>query len=241
MAGFFITGTDTDVGKTVTTAALLSLLRSSLDAVPMKPVQTGCTFNNGECSVPDIDFIINATGYSIKPQEKGLVCPYTFEHPCSPHLASQLEKKEITIDKIKRCFNELEGMHDLVLVEGAGGIMVPIYENVFMRDLMILLDLPVILVARTGLGTINHTLLSIEELKRSRLDIAGVVFCENRHSNRDYIEQDNKKIISELSGVRILGTIPYVNNLDSVLSEPGKFNAICNKALPDIVSILKEI
>ena len=215
MKSIFVTGTDTGVGKTVTAAALLVALREQgLDTVPMKPVQTGCEVSDDRLLVPDLDACLGAGGLVVSDEERALMCPYMYEPACSPHLAAELAGGEISLDEIVDCFTTLEKKHGSVVVEGAGGIMVPVCGDLTMLDLMVRLGLPVVLVARPGLGTINHTLLSLDVLKRAELTIAGVVLCEAERIDRGFIEEDNVRSIERFGKVPILGTIPFMDHLD---------------------------
>ncbi len=242
MQSIFVTGTDTDAGKTVAVAVLLSvLLNNNINAIPMKPVQTGCELNNGIWNIPDLEFVQMACGLSISHEEKELLCPYKFEPACSPHLAAKKANVTISLDKIIEAFGKLDNGHDMVITEGAGGIMVPIDSNTMMLDLMVRMNLPVVLATRPGLGTINHTLLSIRELRRAGLYVAGVIICETKPPLRDYIEVDNRKMIEQLGEVTILGDIPYVDNIENLIKSPDKFTVFCKQHLPKAFDILKEL
>ncbi len=204
----FITGTDTDVGKTVVTSLLLAAMRANgVDAVPMKPVQTGCEFG----VVPDFAFYekISQTHF----EDQDLQVPYKYEPACSPHLAAKLAGEQIELNKIEDAFKKLSSKHQQVLVEGAGGIMVPLNENELMLDLMKKLNLPVLLVARPSLGTINHTLLSVAALRSAGLKILGVIVVDSYKISGDLIESDNLKSISEYGEIPVLAHIPYIENI----------------------------
>lgn len=242
MKSLFVTGTDTDAGKTVAVAALLSvLLENNVDVVPMKPIQTGCELNNSVWRVPDLEFAIEASGIAISPEDQQLLCPYTFEPACSPHLAAEKADVAISLDKIVDFFTRLSSRHDMVIVEGAGGIMVPIDRGMMMLDLMKSLDIPVVLATQPGLGTINHTLLSISELRRAGLSLAGVIICETKPPARDSIELDNRKTIEQLGKAPMLGVIPYVEDMDTLISSPDTFGEFCRENLPKAYDILKEL
>lgn len=203
----FITGTDTDVGKTALTGLLLAaLLEQGADAVPMKPVQTGC--EDGQ--VPDLDFYERVTGRRFG--NHALHAPYLYEPACSPHLAAEMAGRPIDLGRIVDSYEKLQASHETVLVEGAGGIMVPLNESEMMLDLMKALNLPVLLAARPGLGTINHTLLSLEVLRQSGLDVLGVVIVESFAGAHDFIEADNRAAIEKYGEIPVLATIPYVEN-----------------------------
>lgn len=212
--GFFITGTDTHVGKTVTAAAIISILRDAgIDAVPMKPIQTGCPKQNGELVPEDIEFILKSTGLTPSAAELKHMCPVRFESACSPHLAAERAGETISFGQIITAFHELASEHDVVVVEGAGGVLVPLVAGLTMLDLMKEFGLPVIVVTHPHLGTLNHTLLSLRELERSRLVVRGVVLTEKQPATWGYIEEDNRKTMEELSGIPVLGRIPFIPEL----------------------------
>jgi dethiobiotin synthetase len=216
--GFFITGTDTDAGKTVSAAAVLASMRAAgIDAVPMKPVQTGAIVQDGTGTMrsPDLEFCLRMAEISPDPKDLQDMVPFIYEPACSPHLAAAKAGREISIDRIARAFRSLLGRHERVVVEGAGGLLVPLSADKTMIDLMVMLDLPVILVARPGLGTINHTLLSIRELERSGLTLHGIIFCDTKGSGWGEIEENNVETIARMGKARVLGRIPYMAELGS--------------------------
>ena len=210
----FITGTDTDVGKTVLTAFLLAAIRAKgIDAVPMKPVQTGCEFG----VVPDFEFYEKISQMRFEDQD--LHVPYKYAPACSPHLAAQMANDRIDLNKIEDAFKKLSSKHQFVLVEGAGGIMVPLNENELMLDLMKKLDLPILLAARPSLGTINHVLLSLEVLRNGGLNVLGVIAVENSPNSCGFIETDNLKAI-EKYGKFLFWQKFYIENLNCCDSLP---------------------
>ena len=212
MKNVFITGTDTGIGKTIVAASLLAAARArGIDAVPMKPVQTGCARN---LAAPDLDFCLREARFKPWPPEQDWMCPYRFIPAGSPHLAARLARRRIQIRKIADGFNHLAALHEAVIVEGAGGVLAPIDERNTMLDIMKALRLPVILVARAGLGTINHTLLSLRELRQAKLKIVGVVLVESVPSKRSAIEKDNFRTIERLSGIPTHAYLPYMKRLD---------------------------
>ncbi len=218
--GLFVTGTDTDVGKTIATATLLTILRSAgIDAVPMKPIQTGCTENGGDLLAPDLEFLLASIDYKPSLNERELMCPYRYTTSCSPHLAAGKESSVISMNKICECFGELQAEHDVVVVEGAGGVMVPLNSRNTMLDLMQMLAVPVALVARLALGTLNHSLLSIQAIKQAELRIAGVILNEMRGFGEGDIERDNRRMIGVMGEVHMLGSIPLLPEEGCALSE----------------------
>ncbi|MDD5483495.1 MAG: dethiobiotin synthase [Kiritimatiellae bacterium] len=220
--GIFIAGTDTGVGKTVVSAALLRGLKSAgIDAVYMKPVQTGCKKRGQRTIAPDLDFVISAAGITPPETERRLMAPCRFRRPCSPHLAAALEKKQIRLSKILRAFAGLKRRHDFVVVEGAGGILTPLERRLSMLDLMKKLGLPVALVARPGLGTLNHTLLTLGELRRARLKIKGIILNHAVKSSRTYIVKDNRAMLEKLGRTRIISELPHFKRPGAPPVEPG--------------------
>ncbi|BAQ17093.1 dethiobiotin synthase [Methyloceanibacter caenitepidi] len=182
MSGFFVTGTDTEVGKTLVSAWLLT----QLDGAYWKPIQAG--------TVPTTD---SATVQQLAELPVSRVLPeaYLLPEPMAPHESARRANIALDMEKIK-----LPPHDGLVVVEGAGGLMVPIVDGTYMIDLADALDLPIILVARSTLGTINHTLLSLEAIRRRGLPLAGVVISgsETPH-NRAAIERFGKvEVIAEI-------------------------------------------
>lgn len=188
----FIAGTDTGVGKTVVTAALLAALRErGLDTVAMKPVQTGALRGRS----PDLDFCAKAARWRADAAESADLCPYHFPLPASPHLAAREAGVKIEPRKITDAFRRLRSRHEAILVEGAGGVLVPLCEDFCQRDLIAALKLPVVVVARAGLGTLNHTLLTVEALRRRRIEIAMIVLSRARRGAATAIELENQKFL----------------------------------------------
>ena len=225
--GFFITGTGTGVGKTFFTAGFLSLLRrAGINAAPLKTVQTGSAKNRIS---PDLSCIFKASGF--KPEKSLLkyMQPFAFSKPCSPHLACELDNKPpacipVIIDSTKKLLEK----YDMVLAEGAGGVLVPVdrKNRVAMIDLMAALGLPIIVVAHAGLGTINHTCLTLEALKHRNLAIAGFVLNNGTDKKSDHITEDNAKVIEEFTGIGCLGTLVHVKNMKNLLAVFEKLNGL---------------
>lgn len=194
MSVFFISGVDTDAGKTFVTARLAAQLsESGVNVMTQKPVQTGCT-DEAEDIVEHRK--VMGTGMTQSDKE-GLTCTYLFKKPASPALAASLEGKEIDLSKIDSDTAELARRHDVVLVEGAGGLMVPMTQSVLTIDYVASRKLPMILVTTSHLGGINHALLSIEACKNHGVDLRHVVF--NRFPSDDPILADDAKEVIEAS------------------------------------------
>lgn len=209
--GLFITGTDTGVGKTWATARLLLALRAGgRDAVPMKPVQTGARIRAGIARPPDLEFLLASAGLRPAARERAWMCPYAFAPACSPHLAARLAGRPIRLARIRQDYHALQRRHDSVLVEGAGGVLAPIGPRRTMLDLMRALALPVALVARPGLGTLNHTLLSLRALRAAGLRVAALILAETAHGCHGLIERDNERTLRRMGGVGLILHAPFL-------------------------------
>ena len=198
----FITGTDTGVGKTVVTYCLSILLKAQgFDVGVMKPVQ---------CAGQDAQFLKKALGL-----EDGLkvINPFYAPEPLSPHLAFRRAKIKFDKRRVQSCLKKLRAYHDIVVVEGAGGLMVPLTNGYYNADLIADLKAEVVIVSRPGLGTINHSLLTINEVRRRGLKIRGLVFCQTKPVRKGLPESTNPGEIEKLSGVKVLGTVPYLKPL----------------------------
>lgn len=205
MKAVFVTGTDTGVGKTYFTGLLANfLVLSGKKVITQKWIQTGIK----DLSL-DIDKHFELIGQKREALKEYLsfIGPYNFKHASSPHLAARLEKKTINPEKIKSSFKNLSKNFDFIIVEGAGGVLVPFNKNKLIIDIVKELSLPAIIVAANKLGAINHTLLTIEALAMRKIKCLGVVFnnCENK--KRDIIIKDNPKIIKSISKTDVLGEI----------------------------------
>jgi len=236
---YFITGTDTDIGKTAVTAAMLRALRlQGINAATMKPVQTGATLSNGTWIAPDLSFHDAAANFHPPKDHIARMAPYCYEPACSPHLAARMAGAYPDIDRILTLARGLEKLYDALLVEGAGGTYVPLTESETMLDLMQRLGYPVILVARRGLGTINHTLLSIEALRTRQLQVAGVIFNETENVSPDYIREDNPRAVEAFSHVPVLGNMDYLPGLDT---DPAKALEGSDRLLPGLKRLFPEL
>ncbi len=187
---FFVTGTDTGVGKTV----LSALLCAALDAFYWKPIQTGA------CEGTDRRTVVRLARLD---EHRSLPESYCFDPPVSPHLAASQAARQIDLSKI--ALPEISAT-DALVVEGAGGVMVPINQREFMIDLIRHLGLPVVIASRSTLGTINHTLLTVAALRHASLAIAGVVMIGPENT-------DNFRAIEKYGSVPVVGVIPQLDPL----------------------------
>jgi|ETNmetMinimDraft_2_1059921.scaffolds.fasta_scaffold06239_4 dethiobiotin synthetase len=210
MTTYFITGTDTGVGKTLITALLAKHLKKSGSVAVYKPLMCGEVTN--EHPTQDLKVIQELSTI----ESEHLYAEYQFNLPASPHLAAEKENKEIDKQIILTKIQELKSKYDYLLIEGAGGLLVPITRSYTIADLMKEIGEPVIVVARAALGTINHTSLTIEALKARDIQIKGIILNQYKDSE---IEKDNKRIIAETYDVKILATIPQSDNLNTLSIE----------------------
>ncbi|HAK38396.1 MAG TPA: dethiobiotin synthase [Nitrospina sp.] len=207
--GYFISGTDTGVGKTVVTACLLALYhKRSVDLGVMKPMETGI---DPECSSEansDAKFLLAVSGNQDALEE---VCPIRLQPPAAPLQAARMTGQTIAIDSILENFRKLQTRHDQILVEGVGGLMVPLKPDYFITDLIRDMDLPLIIVSRLTLGTLNHTLLTLKTAQSTGIEIAGVILNRSDNNPLNDVEKGQANLIHELSGVPIIGECPFIN------------------------------
>jgi dethiobiotin synthetase len=205
--GILITGTDTGVGKTVVTASLAALLRDVGYRVGvMKPVETGCEQRDGKL-IPKDAVRLKEASRSADPIEK--ICPYRLSQPLAPSIAAERAGVRIDIDHLLAVYDEISGKHEMTLVEGAGGLMVPLLPSYTYADFAGVLNLPVIVVAANQLGAINHLLLTLEHASCKGLSVLGYVL--NRISNESSLAAEtNREVLSGLTGVHCLGELPFI-------------------------------
>ncbi len=170
---FFVTGTDTDVGKTYVACKLIKdYVAQGYKVVGMKPVAAGCEFVDGKWVNDDV---LKLEAASNVKASRELINPYSFKEAIAPHIAAELAGVEIEIEVIKKAFDALTTVAEIVIVEGAGGFLVPINDNETMADLAIALNIPIIVTVGMKLGCINHTLMTVEAIKVRQLVLHGWV------------------------------------------------------------------
>jgi dethiobiotin synthetase len=211
--GFFITGTDTGVGKTVIAAAIIKMIRArGISVCGMKPVETGCS-RSGSCLCPsDGTFLKKAAGME---ETLNLITPYCFETPVAPSLASEMEGRPVSIDVILEKFHLLLKRYHAAVVEGVGGILVPMKRDYFVIDLIREMKLPLIVVSRPSLGTLNHTLLTVNFALKQGIAVAGVIINFTRPPDETVAENTNPLLLRQLSPVPLIGVFPYLRDLDN--------------------------
>lgn len=204
--GFFITATDTGVGKTEVAACLAKdLSKKGFKVGVMKPVAAGV---RGRCEDACI-----LKRYSASNDALDCINPVSLKLPLAPLIAARMEKKRITLGRVYNIFKELALHNDIVIIEGIGGVMVPIDKKrkkvFYLYDLILKMKLPAIVIARPNLGTINHTLMTISILKSKKIKIAGIILNYASRTKRDLSSRTNPSAIEELSGEKVLGVMHY--------------------------------
>ncbi|MFH1095953.1 MAG: dethiobiotin synthase [Candidatus Desantisbacteria bacterium] len=229
MRSVFVTGTDTGVGKTVVAGGLAGVWhRKGYNVGVMKPVATGGILINGEITSPDLLFLQAAIG-NVSRDEKALTMPYCLKTPAAPAIAAEVEGIEIIPEKIIEAYSILSNRHEIMVVEGIGGLLVPITYNYLVANLVRDLQLPLLIVTSSRLGTINHTLLTIKCAQSYGLSIAGIIINMLPDTTSFTIaEQTFPQVLKKLTEVPILGVMEWDN---SITVEGGRVG--------DVVEIVK--
>lgn len=202
MRGLFVTGTDTGVGKTVVTGGIVAALRArGHDVGVAKPLQSGALAGD-----PSGDAML-LREWSGVPESAAEIAPYSFAAALAPSVAAALEERAVTLADALDAVQAIAERHDAVVVEGAGGLIVPLGPGWTVADLAVALGLPVLVVARAGLGTVNHSALTVGALRSLGLEPVGVVL----NGSADESSQRNAELIEELAEVRVLGHTPWVD------------------------------
>jgi len=234
MTHFFITGTDTDVGKTIVTGALLrSLLDAGHNAAAVKPIQTGCTETANGLQADDVT-IYGRLAAPHFPEGYPDLCCRKFIPACSPHLAARMAGEELNLDELLHDISDIGKDYDPILVEGAGGVHVPLGNGHSILDLMKRLAFPVIIVADNKLGMVNHTLLTIEAVRNQGLEIAGLIINNTTPASKAdaFIRKDNIDTVTKYGDVSVLCEIP---NLDDDLDDERLIQST-NRAIANLPS-----
>lgn len=205
MKSIFITATDTGIGKTYISCGLAkAFVRRGVNVGVMKPISTGDRSDARRLKLA-----------AIVEDSLDLINPIHYKLPLAPCAANKANNLKSSLEIISKTFDKLSNLHDLVIVEGIGGIMVPIDKDFFISDMIKLLDLPAIIVARPTLGTINHTLLTVNEAHRQKIEIRSIVLNYCKNFKRSIAEQTNPQTISSLCGIQVT-EIPFSNSNESL-------------------------
>ena len=237
--GVFIVGTDTEIGKTVITGLLAAVLRKQgIEVGVMKPVASGGVQTTYGLISEDAIFLKEAAEVT---DDLRRINPYCLKNPMAPGMAARIEKVNINFSVIAESYQYLTDKYEMVLVEGAGGLIVPLTQDFLTNiDEIRLLNIPVIIVARATLGTINHTCLTVRILQQEEIKILGIIL--NRYQERGIVEETNPGVIEEMSGLKVFGVIPGIDGLS--LNPPclGRGSEVLEENLESSLwSFLKEI
>jgi len=199
-----VTATDTGVGKTLVCGLLCRFLKGQgIDVGYQKWVGTG-----GFTS-PDLERVVGVAGVPIPPATPEVQVPYRFAFPASPHLAAEMEGRRVEVERIAEAFHAAQAACDVLVVEGVGGVLVPFNRECLLADLVARFRLPTVIVARSGLGTLNHTLLTIEALRQREITVLGVVLTDSIPDEEEAIVADNLRTLAEIGGVELFGRLPW--------------------------------
>ena len=206
--GYFITGTDTGIGKTRSAVALMAALQQrGLTVCGMKPVSAGCTLG--------VEGLVNDDAIQLQQQSSlhlpyKTVNPYAWEAAIAPHIAAQQQGNEMTLAPIRSSFQKITAQCDIVIVEGAGGWLVPFNDTQTMADIAVDLSLDVILVVGIRLGCINHALLTVESIQKKGCKLAG--WIANHLSEINAVAEENVKYLTCQIDAPLLGTFNFQHN-----------------------------
>jgi len=226
LKSLFITGTDTDVGKTYITAGLGVVLRKmGIDVGVMKPFAAGTAQKKGYKS-EDIE-IISRAAMACDPEN--LVNPQFFKIAASPYTAWKKLKTKPKVPTILSSFKKLTKLHDMMLVEGMGGIMTPILKNYYITNLIKDMKLPTVIVTRSKVGTVNHTIMTVKMCEKYKIPIKGIIIND---FDKGYPLKDLTRDLQNLTGVPVLGSIPFIKDMsDASLNRIFKKNIDFKKLL----------
>jgi dethiobiotin synthetase len=204
--GLFITGTDTAVGKTVITAAIATALRQQGRRVGVvKPVASGCVQRREGLVSEDAELLAH---HADSPHPLDIIAPQRFAEPLAPAVAAQRLGEPIDWSAVQRSVDTISAASNVLLIEGVGGILVPLDRDHTVLDLARSLNLPVVIVARASLGTINHTLLTAAALRQANVRIAGVIINEYPAENAGLAEETNPRAIERYGKLPVLAIVP---------------------------------
>jgi len=226
--GIFVTGTDTGVGKTIVASAIARYLRNKgVDVGVLKPVTSGGVERAGSLVSGDAELLRRASGCVSSDND---IAPYVLRQPIAPSEAARLDGVTVLYQRIRESFDRLAARHEFLIVEGAGGLLVPLAEDLLVADLARLLGLPLVIVARPDLGTVNHTLMTCECARSRGLRILGVII--NCYPERPgEAERSAPRLMERLCGAPFLGVLPRIAGGDEIRIAEELASIIENSAL----------
>jgi len=207
LKSLFITGTDTDVGKTYIAAGLgVAFRKMGIDVGVMKPFAAGRAQKKGYKSKDIV--ILSRAAMACDPEK--LVNPQFFKIPASPYTAWKTLKTKPKISTILSSFKKLTKLHDMILVEGMGGIMTPILKNYYITNLIKEMKIPAVIVTRSKIGTVNHTIMTVKMCEKYKIPVKGIII---NNFEKGYPVKELKRDLQNLTGVKVLGSIPFIKNM----------------------------
>ncbi|ARK28861.1 dethiobiotin synthase [Halalkalibacter krulwichiae] len=207
MKGIFVTGTDTDVGKTVIASGIAGVLRDrGVNVGVFKPMLSGIERDDSKSDT----YLLKQLSQTPLTLEE--ITPFQFEAALAPGIAQQIEETNVTLENILQHWNKIKHSHEFFVVEGAGGISVPLGKGFLVSDVIKSLGLPVLVVARPGLGTINHTFLTVQYAKSQGLNVVGIVI-NGMSEKQGLAEKTSPRVIEEMCKVKVLGITPRVEEI----------------------------
>ena len=228
MKSIFVAGTDTDVGKTYITAGLAVALRKmNVDVGVMKPFAAGTAQKKGFKS-EDVEILAKAAQVS---DPEDLINPQFFPISASPYTAWKNLKTKPKVSTILSSFKKLSKLHEMILVEGMGGIMTPILKDYYITNLIKEMKIPSVIVTRSKVGTVNHTIMTIQVCQKYKIPIKGIII--NDFDDDGYPVKNLKRDLESLTGVKVLGSIPFIKDMSDA-----SLNRIFKKNI-DLESLLK--
>ena len=217
-AGIFITGTDTEIGKTVVAGGLAAALKAAgVNVGVMKPIASGGIQHKGRIVSEDAIFLKSAAQVD---DALDLINPICLRHPLAPSVAAEIEGVSVDLRQIDDALAQLCQRHQFMVVEGVGGIAVPIRDDALVANMAQRFQLPLIVVARPNLGTINHTVLTVEFARSYNLEICGIVLNASQEESKGLAEKTNPKELERLTRLPILGTVPFAEHLQGDTPDP---------------------
>lgn len=200
----FITGTGTDIGKTYVAGLIMKrLIRSGVNAAYFKAAMSGNIRNaEGELVAGDAVHVKEVSGTT---QDIASMCPYVYESAYSPHLSAELEGNPVNLDVVVRGFRDLAGKYECVIVEGSGGILCPLGRGLWLEDVVRACELPCVMVADAGLGTINAVGLTASYMEHEGIELLGIIF--NHYQPNNILHDYNKRMCEEITGVKVIACV----------------------------------
>lgn len=227
--GIFVTGTDTDVGKTLIAGGIARVLRDGEKRVGVfKPVGSGCSHQYEGLVNADSEFLRSCSHCDFSLSE---INPVGYVAAAAPAVCEEFERRAVDYGLIEACYRKISGMSDVMVVEGVGGVRVPVSRGVDVLDLAREFDLPVVVVSRPGLGTINHTLLTLDAIRGAGLKVAGVVVSGYDVESAGLAEESLHGVLEEWGGVEVLATVPLDEESDV---EGGRLGEVVLETLGDV-------